>query len=282
MTVKHHIKRRLAALIRPFFPDPSDFLCALTKTHSVISGSQALSFMIPPFQGRWKPKDMDIYTNSDNVIALISYIEQCGYTRAGTDGRGIQCMEDIEDDKLYVRLGGISHVIKMSKEEKQIDIIVSNRTSPIYPIFFFHTTLVQNFISGKGFFSAYPTLTDNSKAILNPISFSPHKYPTAKIGVCVQKYNERGFETGMKLADVDDGPEHKCHQSPICPHTTRTTADRGCLFLPFKSATIKSKTVHRIYGSWFGLTWHMGGASCDGTYDTMRPAVRCTGSFVNP
>ena len=280
--VRDHVKRRLAVLINPFFTNPSNFLNALTKTHSIISGSQALRFMMPPFQDCWKPDDMDIYTNLRNVAALISYMESQGYSRSGTDGERIRGIEDLRMHEVYAKQGGVSHVIKMSKIDKKIDIIVSSRVSPIYPLFFFHTTLVQNFISGQGFFSTYPNITDKGKALLNPMSFWPRKMPTAKIKTCIEKYVGRGFEIGLDLADIDDGRVHKCQQSAQCPHSKWSTTDGGCLYMPFDNVSFKSKMVHRIYCSKYGGTWHLGGKSCDGTYNMMRPSVYCTGRYVNP
>jgi hypothetical protein len=161
--VHYHIRGRLIRLITPFFGDVDRFLDILTETRSVISGSQALIFMTPAYQGCWVPNDMDLYTSNIHYWTLLCFLErECGYkTQEGKPGV-VRNMGYEEEERIgkYNSVGGIKYVTSLRKGNRKVDIIISDRSASIYPIFFFHTTLVQNFISGKGFFSAYPTLTD--------------------------------------------------------------------------------------------------------------------------
>lgn len=279
LVVHEHINRRLSKTINPFFEDHVKFVEILKRSTSVVSGSLALSFMVPPYQENWKANDMDIYTNLHNVFTLTAYMQFCGYRKDGGD-KLIKDYDDIKGNRMYGEVGGISHVIHMRKNDKKVDVIVSKRKSPIYPIFFFHTTIVQNFISGQGFFSAYPNLTDKGKALVNPMSFWPKREPTKTVGQCVLKYGQRGFDIGLTIYDIGENVNHKCRSSYNCPHTTRTTIDPGCLYVSFgtRLQEIGEKMLRpRIYNSGMGLTWNMGGSSCDDTYTTMKPSVYCTG-----
>jgi hypothetical protein len=279
--VHFHIKGRLACLISPFFSDVDNFLSILTKTKSVISGSQALFFMMPTCH--WIPNDMDVYTNETHYWRLLNYFEdECGYERVEGKSGSIRVVEEGEEENIgkYNSTGGIAYVMSLKKGDRKVDVILSEQQASIYPLFFFHTTLVQNFISGKGFFSAYPTLTGMNRAIINPISFWPQLEPTEKTSLCLTKYSTRGFDIRTHLSDWSDNPEHICHYSKICPHTIRCTADSGCMFVPFADSSLVvggGDRRSRTYTRSEGVVWNLGGNSCNETYDTMKPFVICAG-----
>jgi hypothetical protein len=134
----------------------------------------------------------------------------------------------------------------MIRGDSRINIIVSAHVSPIVPIFYFHSTVVTNFISAYGFFSTYTLLTEAYRGLTNPNAFAPLQGLTPKIQGCLQKYTDRGFDIQYNsitwgIADaasaeivVEEGEvPHDCHHGYMCPHTVRTTFDRSCMFIPF-------------------------------------------------
>ena len=142
--------------------------------------------------------------------------------------------------------GGIQFVTTMIRGDSWINIIVSAHVSPIVPIFYFHSTVVPNFISAYRFFSTYPLLTEAYRGLINPNTFAPLQGPTPKIQGCLQKYTDRGFDIRYNsitwgIADaasaeivIEEGEvPHDCHHSYMCPHTVRTTFDRNCMFILF-------------------------------------------------
>ena len=87
---------------------------------------------------------------------------------------------------------GIKQVMKMQKGDHSVNIIISQTTSPLSPIFHFHSTDVMNFISAYGFFSAYPKITNLHFSIINPVTFK-RGAPSARILACFEKYTHWGF-----------------------------------------------------------------------------------------
>jgi hypothetical protein len=279
--VHHHIRSRLIRLITPFFDEPEIFLSLLRFTGSVISGSQALIFMMPAYQGCWGPRDMDIYTGKEGYRTVVEFLrDEWGYEMELSECGVVRTVDDEEEEegsRKYDSIGGISHVIGMRKGGRRVDIILSDRQASIYPIFFFHSTLVQNFISGTGFFSAYPTLTDMGRGIINPIGFWPGGEPTKNTKAALAKYSHRGFDIQASHAGWQDNskPKHKCHQSTICPHTMRNTTDGGCLFVPFLTGGERG-TLCRLFAEGRVIIWNLGGDGCDGNYKTLKPSVICS------
>ena len=288
--VHRHIYDRLTTTLRPFFSNVQEFMAVLASTETVISGSQALHFMMPPYNHSWAPADMDMYTSLKGYEELIKYIGDKGYKML-SDGEKKQ-----NNYTITKGFGGIQFVTTMIRGDSRIDIIVSSCVSPMVPIFYFHSTVVTNFISAYRFFSVYPLLNKAYCGLINPNAFAPLQGPTPKIQRCLQKYNDRGFDIWYNLiawgiADVasaeiviEEGEvPHDCHRSHMCPHTVRTTFYRSCMLIPFCTVEYtkmkrEKKRVHWTYRGRYGVTWNIGGPSCDETYNTMRPFVASTGS----
>jgi hypothetical protein len=290
--VHRHIYDRLTTTIQPFFGQVTKCLTVLASTNTVISGSQALHFMMPPYEHNWGPADMDLYTSMEGYENLIAYMKSLGYGMVTNGAAGKQHRDYATEGNF----GGIRFVTTMKKDGRQVDIIVSARTSPISPIFYFHSTIVTNFISAHGIFSAYPRLTEMYRGLVNPIAYAPRPKPTPKILGCMQKYRERGFEiryntTSWAISDATKAGNtikegmipHDCHRSYMCPHTVRTTFDNSCMFVPFRTVEYMTKSrekkaTHQAYKGRYRITWNIGGPSCDDTYDTMRSFVVSKGS----
>lgn len=227
--VREHLRVRLRDLLSPFFQHHTGFLLALGHAGGVISGSQALSFMVP---GAWIPDDMDIYVNFRNAGELVAYLRRTGWQRqvslvdvAGRDDES----DDEQNTGQYFKHGGIDDVITLIKNGKKINVVVSERRASFYPLFHFHFSLVMNFISAVGCFCAYPTPIEGGAGLLNAKSFWPERQPTPKIEDCLAKYHTRGFTVHSQCK-----VPHRCYRSAICPHTMRNARDGSCLRLEFQ------------------------------------------------
>lgn len=167
-----HIYDRLRSTLQPFVDDYKSLLQTMDTTGSVISGSQATAFMQSSFPD-WTPNDLDIYTSRTQYNALRSFLEKNKY-------------EAIDPDLVlnvptpYPKTFGIWKVVKMKRGPCSIDIIISASTLAIVPIFYFHSTVVMNFIAAHGYFSAYPQLNNQNRAILNANAFTPTNPLTTK------------------------------------------------------------------------------------------------------
>src|SRR5882672_6443693 len=71
--VHDHIHERSRSLVRPFVSNTENLFMFMEWTHSVISGSSALCFMIPVWTVDWVPRDLDIYVPGDAREKVVGY-----------------------------------------------------------------------------------------------------------------------------------------------------------------------------------------------------------------
>ena len=174
--VRNTIKSTIYRLIAPFTTQNGvhSFLSTLKSQKSGISGSITLYPMVSSNFGgtnsnsnHWLPNDMDIYEPCTNkqFSPIIEYM---------MDVEGFkECGENIyTPDDRYTTSCGIKRIHRLYKKNLHIDIVTSATISTITPIFHFHSTVVFNWISADGFFSAYPKLTCAHHGLTNPLSFA--------------------------------------------------------------------------------------------------------------
>lgn len=264
--VRQYLTWRLYSALRPYVSDPRTFLQHLNRTGSIISGSFALSVFVPSRRDGWKANDMDIYSNPDLYRELMSFLQSVGYQEQ-TD----PVYRSIER---YLDRPGIREVHKLVHRDssRTIDLIVTTSVFVEGPIFRYHSTAVMNWITGSGFFSAYPQLTAKRRSLLNPLTFVFPDVPPRHVVKCLTKYAKRGFSLRLRpSAWADDA--HSCRRSPICPHTLRSTTDTYCLQYKYAKEGDRKTDYDQFSTSttdMVGLTWKLGGLSCDG----VRPPVR--------
>jgi hypothetical protein len=307
--VRDHIHTRSRRLVRPFIDDPERLFMMMDWTDSVISGSSALYFMIPSWDVDWVPRDLDIYVPNYARYEFVGYLESEGFEVV----RRCSSVAELDPNGhilgTYEELGGFDEVIIMKQGSLSIDLIISVNTCAVECIIRFHQTVVMNFISSRGFFSAYPTLTDRARSLANNIAFYPLARPTKRITRCYLKYANRGASVRSSPLDWEADDEtilleygqnklpvpvrgllrpHTCQQSFVCPNTIRTTFDAGCLFVSFDRAgnRIPFPVCDSAQGNPIpkarpiqAVAWSIGQESCDGSNDFMPPFVLSRGSF---
>ncbi|EGN92239.1 hypothetical protein SERLA73DRAFT_79782 [Serpula lacrymans var. lacrymans S7.3] len=161
----------------------------LQKVKSVISGSVAMTF----FEGwsGWEPWDMDVYVPSFSRDRML----WCFKNSEGYD----VVQEEAKNKEDYVANIDIEDVISLARGGMKIDLVVSSTFVNLLPVFCFHSTAVINFISGDGFFSAYPVLTEERRSLINANHYTLFQYTTLH-STSVQgylKYIERGYNVQM-------------------------------------------------------------------------------------
>lgn len=158
--IQKHLKHRLSVALTPFQIPQRHLLRILRLSHTIISGSIALYFMLPLNAHIWTPSDMDLYTTTNGYSKIMAFLIIHGYDLVA-EFTGAQRPRGFGEHHIVYEMGyAIQQVIKMHKGDHTIDIIISQTSSPLSPIFHFHSTAVMNFISAYGFFSAYPKITD--------------------------------------------------------------------------------------------------------------------------
>jgi len=262
--VQAFLYRKRLQLIRPFFPNPQSFFRILKSTNLVVSGSLALAFMVPTESLGWFPNDMDLYTTKREVRAWTRDLDVCGYkpnkpSAVRPDGYPVH--SEIQEIIYFENL--ISG--------RQVDLIIS-ATIATKPMFCYHSTLVMNCFTGRGFFSAYPNLTTSLRGLMNPSTLVAYNIPPSHVAKCLKKYVDRGFSLAERpSAWAED--HHHCGRSWRCPEHLRHTGDRGCLFMDFRDVTENTEEevtdtgtddIHQaMLEHRRGVIWRLGGYSCD-------------------
>lgn len=272
--VQSHINRRLSTAIAHAGIPSTILLQLLRESHSVISGSTSLHFMLPHDDRVWTPKDLDLYTNKSGYALVLSTLAQYGYTihKVYTGYTSRHGQEDAAAEAFGF---GVDRVINLQNEcNGSIDVIVSTEDSPYIPIFNFHSTALMNFISGDGFFCAYPRLTSKGISVVNPLGFPGRDTPTARIQSCIQKYENRGFtyvyhSTSRRLCTFIGCFSNRCIE-PI-----RHTQDKQCLYVQFACDDIGAMDgCLRTYAHKYNVKWCLGVKSCDPRKEDACPYVR--------
>jgi hypothetical protein len=303
-----HIHNRSRKVVSPFIRNPDHLFLLLGWTSSVISGSTALQYMVPNNTIDWAPRDLDLYVPHTDLPIFLAFFSKEGFqevqrwthghhpsdrdliaTTESDDGTATDSGSDYSD-----QIPSIQDIIHMTKKSLSIDIITCPGDTPIPAILSFHSTTVMNCLTGHGFLSIYPTLTDQHRSLINRLAYPPDTAPTPRMLACFDKYALRGITTyesprdwemphDESLSNMDTSntteKHHDCRTSPNCPNAIRSTFDGGCLFVSFYTAhnfltpqTMLSSTdnVRRRAGS---AVWNMGGPTCNGTRPPMDPFI---------
>ena len=290
VAIHAHIRMRCLHLVRPFIGIPENLMLIMRTTGALISGSSVLSVLEPC--STWKPNDLDIYVPRGYHRTIIKLFELEGFVV--TSGR--QHLSSLASTAVALDYtgGGIAFIIKMAKDSRLVDIVVSQQGQPpFYCIARFHSTAVMNFISADGLFSAYPILTNSGISLANkiPHASAPDR-PTAKLIIAYNKYRERGYNICnipdiASLANLSPNVRshlpHNCKYSYSCPQTLRSTFDRGCMFSPFskvdRTEVLQSGIPkHGLYRQEMGVAWCIGAEPCDRNVPILCPFV----SFKTP
>lgn len=273
LAVRQHIHRRSRLLVRPFVTMPENLYLILRLTKSAISGSSALRFMLPLTSRSWAFKDLDIYTPAAKSTIVMNFFKLEGY----------RVLKQSKAKGPY-RVGTFD-VITLTKGHLSVDIVVIKQSENFFTaVSRFHLSCVINFITADGFFSAYPTLTEAEYSLVSHLFMEEGtlvpKNATVK---AYRKYQDRGFKLLHIPSAVDTGlprteyniPAHRCGKSVWCPHTPRTTNDPHCLYVSFEanlsSITSRKASDRGLYRARFGTIWMLGGRSCNGVDNVLRP-----------
>lgn len=309
-----HLHRRSRQMVEAFVRDPDQLFLLMEWTGSVISGSSALRFMLPMFDTQWLPNDLYIYVPVEASSIIQQFLRNEGFSEVNcwpsvgrplfNSNAAITAHSDVfyegnnddgaspdfdnetdSDSNDYVDHNvSIQQVMKLKRDDMFIDVISS--PNPLSALANFHSTGVMNYVSGCGFFSAYPMLTVLNRSLVNHIPFYPQPTPPNRIQKCFVKYNARGMSIRSSPSEWERGEsgphhEHTCYVSYACPHTVRTTLDSGCLFVPFgpnaniagHRLTTLDDFTDRHDNSVGSAVWNIGGKPCNNTSPRVIPFI---------
>jgi hypothetical protein len=152
----------------------------MRRYQTVLSGSAALRVVDA---AEWWPGDLDFYCPEHLLVEVIQWFRRQGYKvvhsmdqpyRARVfhnfgSGRRPPRPESSLSLEFKARYSAEScmkkvYTLKHKRHRHlSINIIQSRSRSALAPLAFFHSSLVMNFISAEGVFSAYPSLTLNQQ-----------------------------------------------------------------------------------------------------------------------
>ncbi|KAH7904422.1 hypothetical protein BJ138DRAFT_1019164 [Hygrophoropsis aurantiaca] len=243
-------------MLQEFFENIADFKI-LMKTHQVVvSGSLVLQLLLPRDRISWPVTDMDIYVPCGTGQHIANYLNIKGYSNI---------TETLPPHTRYqFSQSHIHNVMTFTRLQRTIDVIVSISSNPLLPIFCFHSTTVMNYFNADIFFSAYPSLTTNFKALINPFRFESSK-PTSVFKRCLDKYVACGFLFAFNPNAWDVASNktvHECQEDYNCPHRMRTSVDNGCFRFNFGDSNgLHSDDMADDIGP--PVTWMLGGHMCN-------------------
>ncbi|KAI5981220.1 hypothetical protein EDD15DRAFT_2336219 [Pisolithus albus] len=199
-------------LTRPFFEKAENLYDLLAANHAVISGSCALRLLLPENDVCWMPDDLDIYVCESKVQDLLRTLMASKYKLTSRTAA---------NDAPYTS-SHIQSVCTLHHNSSRIDVIVSNSSTAISPIFQFHSTVLMNFVTAHSVFCAYPEMTTNQLSLINPfvVFCQPLRRSTLD---ALLKYSTRNIQyiTCQQLHD-----DCQC-----CKDLIRSTDDESCMWL---------------------------------------------------
>ncbi|KAG6913580.1 hypothetical protein DXG01_005815, partial [Tephrocybe rancida] len=218
----------------------------LRSTGALSSGSAALLMLNPP---NFSPGDLDLYVGPASATELLTFLKEHYPIQDVTppSPRAVAAASEalsiippylinvMPADSDYVDLTGIQAVRILCNGAKKINVMIGKWTA-LSPIFYFHSTVVMNYISADEVYCAYPDLTMSMRNIINshvvPLSEGPVR---TRAMHCIQKYEDCQYKSSLLLS----WPEHSSHicgDDFNCPFTQRRLTDHGGFKLPLAAA----------------------------------------------
>jgi hypothetical protein len=205
--VDEYIQRRRRLILAWFVNKTNHFIKLMQTTRTVLSGSCALN-IIQSREGAVEINDLDVYTTLQEFETVLQFFTE---------------------DEHYKVIGnfhcppagpynhtGIAKLLRLYKNGTNMDIIVTNLTLAVAPIFQFHNTIVMNFISAEAIFCAYPAWTLNMVRLVHPRMYKQNCTNLAMVKALV-KYMERGFNIYSNITEL--APHQSCcKESYFCRH----------------------------------------------------------------
>lgn len=248
--------------LQDFVSSPVDFRAILRNSRSVVSGSVALHFILDN-PSSWNPGDCDVYVPAGSAFVVIDYLRH----HEGYQFRNRSRQEHYGNLHFPSSLPAIMSIERLQRPDgKRIDVIESSTASALYPLPFFWSSHLVNYISADSICVTFPILTFQKRCLLFPGSNHTSTALQAK-------YEERGFRVSSFLENTSEEVQAAyprmhdgCDDNPYCPHRFRFFGDEWCMQIVFDEEA----------GRTFGVDinspfWRYGGrlcGGCSGTSDT--------------
>ncbi|KAG1859901.1 hypothetical protein C8R48DRAFT_774615 [Suillus tomentosus] len=249
--VDEYIQRRKRIIFARFMSHIDAFVGLLQGTGAVVSGSCALN-LVQAREGAVAINDLDVYTTIQNFDEFVRFFTE---TEHYTMKRNFH-----RPPPGPYNTTGIAKLFRLENNGRNVDIIVTNLSSAISPIFQFHSTVVMNFISAEAVFCAYPGWTLDGTGLIHPRMYKQNATNLATVR-SLAKYMQRGFTLYSEIAQLAVH-ESRCVRTYYCPQITRSTNDKGKLAWTFGREERDGALVSANYIDTKAVIWSLGGDQC--------------------
>ncbi|KAI5984047.1 hypothetical protein EDD15DRAFT_1810754 [Pisolithus albus] len=144
----------------------------------------------------------------------------------------------------------IYSVRTLDRNTTQIDVIVSNSTTAISPIFQFHSTILMNFVTAHSVFCACPDLRLRELSVIDPFIIYSQPLQQSTL-VALVKYAKRNIQYITCQQLHEERQRWKNH--------LRSTADELSMWI---SCPAHEKCIHNQEPPMPVVKWRLGGSVC--------------------
>lgn len=166
----------------------------------------------------------------------------------------------------YTQTHGIARVYTVQMPTFSFDIVQSLENDPTYPLVYFHSTAVINYLTHDHLSIAYPRHTLAMRSICNPTQQLAEAH-SARITRLMWKYGFRGFDVRISAAAFTRPTTLELCKPPLNAPLganacrCRSFVDRSAFVLPFDERWGESKERYGDRDS--EMKWWMTGTCCD-------------------
>lgn len=240
------LQHSLTVFLHRYFDHPDAVRGAMRSTGSVLSGSAALAWIDRSCQ--WSPRDLDFFCPYDLFFQFIDHLmrtmQVVDYTR--------YTITPNRHGKEYRFRRGVCERVTLASSKVKIDIYRSVTVSALYPLPFFHSTLLMNFVGADSFGVAYPSLTLTRRAVTHS------RLLGSKDIRSVSKFCLRGYRFRESIFALRYGTDEVCKgRKNGCPVALRSFGDGGSL-------TVSWASHSQLDPLRWNVQWVMGGEPCGG------------------
>ena len=253
--IQDYIRLRKKMLALRFFDNSESFYKMLSDWNSIISGRGALHLLLPAADTQWTPSSLEIYVPGCLYGEVKFWLKEQGY------------------DVTHVRLGDsnapsfspIKQAVVFTNKNRNVVVFASETDAACTPIFHFQSTACMNYIGADRIFCAYPRLTFQYVAMINPAPLFCNAFTIDDIDV-LRKYETQGFIclpwSAADIRSADSPYRHRCLTDSISMFVDTTN-------VPFRKTSIPE--IANRYGV-MDVHWTLGGKMPDGSF--VHPRVR--------
>ncbi|KAG1793646.1 uncharacterized protein HD556DRAFT_1443437 [Suillus plorans] len=245
---------RRRGLLKTFVEDVDGFMRLMEHMGTVILGLSALHLIQAKMEAL-ELNDLDVYVTHEFDKEVVKHMKGKGYE-----------MKWESERKTEYDGSAMKKIYKLMKNEREVDIIVTNWAGAIVPIVQYHSTAVMNYMTAHSLVCMYPEWTKNCQSLVNPQMYLNNGTNICTV-MALMKYVRRGF---CMSADPFKFSVHNCNMSGYCPNAVRNTIDGDTMRWNFEEV----KMVGRMTVTCKDMAvviWRLGGGECEEDSDEKNP-----------